>query len=297
MAELGVLIDGYSYFEGPRWHDGRLWASDFYTHQVLAISLNGSAEKMADVPGQPSGLGWLPDGRLLVVSMRDRKLTRREVDGTLAVHADLYEYCGGHANDMVVDSAGRAYVGNFGFDVMALAPIRATTVVRADPDGQVSVVADDLLCPNGMVLTPDERTLIVAETMGQRLTAFDVEPDGSLSNRRVWAALGEPPETDDFAAEMAKAVAAPDGIALDAEGAIWMADGLGNRALRVREGGEITDEVTAGGIGIYACALGGEDGKTLFMCAAPTFLEEQARANHQSRILTRRVDVPHAGLP
>jgi len=297
MADLGVLVDGYSYFEGPRWHDGRLWVSDLYTQQVLAISPDRVTEKMADVPQQPSGLGWLPGGRLLVVSMRDRKLLRREEDGSLIEHADLHGYADGHANDMVVDSAGRAYVSNFGFDLMAFAPIRTTSLLRADPDGTVQVVADDLLFPNGMVLTPDGRTLIVAETVGQRLTAFDVGPDGSLAGRRVWAAFGEPPTTDDIVAELAVAVAAPDGITLDAEGAIWAADALGNRVLRVREGGEIAAEISGGDFGMYACALGGDDGRTLFICAAPTFMEEQARANHRARILTCPVVVPHAGLP
>ncbi len=297
MAEARVLVHGYSYLESPRWHAGRLWASDFYTHQVIAIGMDGVVEKMADVPMQPSGLGWLPDGRLLIVSMRDRKLLRREHDGTLAVHADLHPKSDWHANDMVVDSAGRAYVSNFGFDLMALAPMRTTTLLRVEPDGSSHVVADGLLFPNGMVLTPDERTLVVAETLAQRLTAFDVGPDGSLANRRTWAAFGDPPESDDLVAGLAKAVAAPDGLALDAEGAIWAADGLANRALRVREGGEIVQEVTCGGLGVYACALGGRDGRTLFLCAAPTFLERRARASHKASIHTYRVDVPHAGRP
>lgn len=297
MAELDVLVDGYSYLEGPRWHDGRLWVSDFYTQQVIAVTPDGATAKMADVPQQPSGLGWLPDGSLLIASMRDRKLLRRGTDGTLSQYADLFGYADWHLNDMVVDSRGRAYVGNFGFDLMTLAPIRATRLLRVDPDGSVHVAADDMLFPNGLVLTPDERTLIVAETFAQRLTAFDVNPDGSLANRRVWAAFGDPPQTDDFLAELAGAVAAPDGIALDAEGAIWAADAFGQRALRVREGGEIVEEVSGGGFGVYACALGGDDGRTLFLCAAPTFAEDQARADHRARILTRRVDAPHAGLP
>jgi sugar lactone lactonase YvrE len=252
---------------------------------------------VADVPQQPSGLGWLPDGSLLIASMRDRRLLRRDREGTLTPYADLSGHADWHLNDMVVDSRGRAYVGNFGFDLMAFAPIRPTTLLRVDPDGSVHVVAADLLFPNGMVLTPDERTLIVAETMAQRLTAFDVTEDGSLEQRRVWAAFGDPPQSDDLLAELAGAVAAPDGIALDAEGAVWAADALGHRVLRVLAGGAIAEEVATGDFGVFACALGGDDGRTLFLCAAPTFAEEQARADHRARILTCRVRVPHAGLP
>ena len=153
--ELSVLASGYTYLEGLRWHEDRLWASDFYTEQVIAVDLQGRVEQICRVPQQPSGLGWLPDGRLLISSMKDRKVLRREPDGTLAVHADLSALTGGHINDRVVDAQGRAYVGNFGFDLMAGAPVATTTLVRVDTDGVAQVVADGLCFPNGTFITPD----------------------------------------------------------------------------------------------------------------------------------------------
>jgi sugar lactone lactonase YvrE len=296
-----VLVDGYSYLESPRWHDGRLWVSDFYTGRVLAISLDGTVETIVTVPEQPSGLGWLPDGTLLIVSMLDHRLLRLE-DGRLFEHADLSAFAHGNSNDLVVDAEGRAYVGDYGFDLDAFAPMRATGLVRVDPDGSASVAATDLLFPNGAVITPDGATLIISETAGARLTAYDIDADGSLRGRRVWASFGDPPQTDDTAAEFGKyaldtSTVAPDGLALDAEGAVWVADALHNRAVRVREGGEILDEVDGGEFGLYACALGGPDGRTLFLCAAPTFLRDKATVSHRARILTHRADVPHAGRP
>ncbi|MGT2429128.1 SMP-30/gluconolactonase/LRE family protein [Cupriavidus basilensis] len=178
--ELSVLTEGHTFLEGPRWHEGRLWLSDFYTHRVMAVSLDGTVEPIAEVPQQPSGLGWLPDGRLLIVSMRDRKLLRREADGSLSVHADLSAVASGHVNDMVVDQHGRAYVGNFGFDLMAGAPMRTASLARVDPDGTVTVVADGLFFPNGSVITPDGKSLVVGETLGNRISAFDLHADGSL---------------------------------------------------------------------------------------------------------------------
>src|SRR2546422_4303169 len=294
--ELEIVADGLSYLEGPRWHDGRLYASDFYNHRVVAITPGGSVETVVEVPHQPSGLGWLPDGRMLIVSMKDRRLLR--LDGAQMVeHADLSGLPGWHVNDMVVDGQGRAYVGNFGFDLMSLAPIVPAALIRVDPDGSASVVADDMLFPNGSAITPDGSTLIVAESVGQRLTAFDIAADGSLSNRRVWAAFGEPPDTTDCATAFGQIKVAPDGICLDAEGCVWFADAFGNRAVRVREGGTITDVVSAGDLGVFACMLGGDDGRTLFLCAAPTFVEAVASVDHQARLLACRVDVPHAGLP
>ena len=297
---VDTLVSGCSYLEAPRWHDGRLWVSDFYTRRVLAVSLDGTVETVAEVPGQPSGLGWLPDGTPLVVSMLDHRLLRIE-NGRLVEHADLSAFAGGDSNDLLVDEHGRAYVSDFGFDLDAFEPIRPTNLVRVDPDGSVTVVAEDLFFPNGMVLTAGG-TLIVAETVGGRLTAFDVRPDGSLGGRRVWAGFSDPPGSDDTAAEFAKYAAdpsavAPDGMTLDAEGAVWVADALHNRVVRVREGGEIVDEVGAGDLGVYACALGGPDGRTLFLCAAPTFLRAKASVDHRARLLTCRVDVPHAGRP
>jgi sugar lactone lactonase YvrE len=295
-TRLEVLAEGLSYLECPRWHGGRLFASDFYTQRVLAFQADGKAETIVEVPNQPSGLGWLPDGRMLVVSMKDRRVLRLE-EGGLVEHADLSGLAPWHCNDMVVDASGRAYVGNFGADIMGGADPAPTNLIRVDPDGSTHVVAEDMLFPNGSVITPDGATLIVAETLGQRLTAFDIASDGTLSNRRAWAAFGEPPTARDFAGVLAEIRVTPDGICLDAEGAVWFADALGNRAVRVREGGEITDEVSGGDLGIFACMLGEDDGRTLFLCAAPTFVEAIASADHQARLLACRVDVPHAGLP
>ncbi|MFI0448513.1 SMP-30/gluconolactonase/LRE family protein [Actinomadura sp. 6N118] len=254
MRSLDTLVTGGAFFEGPRWHDGRLWVSDFWRHHVLAVSLNGTAETVAEVPGSPSGLGWLPDGTQLIVSMMDNQVLRLE-NGKPAVHADLSSYSGGGtANDMVVDAEGRAYIGCV--DYMAWDEQPTTVLLRVDPDGGVAVVSDGMSFPNGPVITPDGSTLIIAESWAERLTAFDIQPDGSLAGRRVWADIPGSP---------------PDGITLDAEGAVWMADAGGNRALRVREGGEILEEISAGDLGVFACALGGEDGRTLFLCAAPTY--------------------------
>ncbi len=293
---LEVLAQGLSFLESPRWHQGRLWVSDFYTHRVLRFALDGSCETVVEVPQQPSGLGWLPDGPLLVGSMRDRRLLRLDPDG-LHLHADLAHLASWHVNDLVVDVQGRAYVGNFGFDLMGAADPAPANLIRVDPDGSATVVAEQMLFPNGTVITPDGRTLIVAESVGQRLTAFDIGPDGSLANRRVWAAFGEPPTATDFATAFSQVHVAPDGICLDAEGCVWFADALGQRAVRVREGGEIVDEVSTGQLGTFACMLGGEDGRTLFLCCAPTFFEHEASVNHRAQLLWCRVEVPHAGLP
>jgi len=297
MSELRTIVEGLSYLEGPRWHRGCLLASDFYNHRVVAITPDGAVATVAKVEHQPSGIGWLPDGSMLVVSMKDRRVLRLEGDGKLVEHADLSGLATWHCNDMVVDSQGRAYVGNFGFDLMGGADPAAATLIRVDPDGTAALVAKDMLFPNGMVISDDGRTLIVAESLGQRLTAFDIEADGSLTGRRVWAAFGEPPTATDFGGAMAQIKVAPDGICLDAEGCVWFADAFGNRAVRVREGGAIVDEVSTGDLGVFACMLGGADGRTLFLCAAPTFVEAVARADHQARLLAITVDVPHAGLP
>ena len=295
---IRTVLDGMSYLECPRWHDGRLYLSDFYTQRVLAVDLDGGgeAETVATVPEQPSGLGWMPDGTMLVVSMRDRRVLRVRDGGEPELHADLSELAPWHLNDMVVDAEGRAYVGNFGFDIMSGATIRSTGVVRVDPDGTAAVVADDLRFPNGTVIFPDGRTLVVAETLAGRLTAFDVGDDGSLANRRIWAQLGEVADTDDMGELIAAGGVAPDGIALDADGAIWAADALGGRVLRVREGGEIVEEI-APGTGVFACGLAGAEGRTLVMCAAPSFAEHERRDTREAQLLACDVDVPRAGLP
>jgi sugar lactone lactonase YvrE len=291
---LETLVGGGAFFECPRWHEGRLWVSDYWRYQVLAIAPEGTTETVAQVPGAPSGLGWLPDGILLVVSMLDTKLLRVE-NGSTVVHADLSAHSGPQSNDMVIDAAGRAYVSTIDFE--AFADMATTNLVRVDPDGSVSVAADGLLFPNGSVITPDGATLMVAESWAQRLTAFDLRPDGSLANRRDWARF-DPPDAG-TSGQPAGWGCAPDGIALDAEGAVWVANDANKRALRVREGGQILEELRVGDLGVIACALGGDDGHTLFLCATPDFRlpPEEAARTRPARILTCRVDVPHAGRP
>ncbi len=293
--DMSVVLEGLSYLECPRWRDGRLWVSDFYTNQVLSTDGRGDTRVMAEVPGQPSGLGFLPDGRALIVSMRDHRILVRDDSGRLTEHADLSGAVPAVLNDMVVDERGGAYVGNFGFDLMGGAPLRHTTLTRVDPDGTVTTVADDLGFPNGMVILPGG-VLVVAETFAARLTAFDIADDGTLANRRVWARFGEPPSTDDVEAAVGQLEVAPDGICADAEGAIWVADALHARLIRVQEGGRILDEITAK-MGVFACMLGGADGRTLFACAAPSFAEHERRAAREAELLAVEVEVPHAGLP
>jgi sugar lactone lactonase YvrE len=293
--ELMVALDGYSYLECPRWRDGRLWVSDFYTNRVVATDGRGHTEVMAEVPGQPSGLGFLPDGRALIVSMRDHRVLVRAESGQLIEHANLSGVVSGMLNDMVVDERGRAYVGNFGFDLMGGGALRHTTLTRVDPDGTVTTVAEDLGFPNGMVILP-ARELVVAETFAGRLTAFQIGEDGGLRNRRVWAQFGETPQTEDVGEAVQRLQVAPDGMCADAEGAIWVADALHARVLRVREGGQVLEEIPTG-TGVFACMLGGDDGRTLFLCAAPSFAEHERRSAREAQLLAVRVDVPHAGLP
>lgn len=277
---ISVLKADLLFPEGPRWHDGRLWFSDQHLHRVYAMDERGNCETLFEVPGSPSGLGWDSRGRLLVVSMQDRKLLRLE-DGKLRELADLSDVADFHCNDMVVDRKGRAYVGNFGFDLWGHAPPSPTRVVLVEETGSVRVVAENLMFPNGMVITPDDKTLILSETYAGRLLAFDVEPDGSLSGQRVWAELNEP----------------TDGIALDAEGCVWVAVPLcPGRFLRVAAGGEIKQRIDVEDHGAYACMLGGSDGRTLFLLEArdgqPTRMEPG-----NGRVRSLRVPVPHAGLP
>jgi sugar lactone lactonase YvrE len=279
-SELTVLLDGRAFLEGPRWHEGRLWLSDMHTHHVLALDTDGKVETIVEVPNQPSGLGWLPDGRLLIVSMTDRKLLRLE-GRKLELHADLSGLASFDCNDMVVDGLGRAYVGNFGFDLNARADFKPAELILVPPDGAARVVADDLRFPNGTVITPDGSTLIVGESFGGRLSAFDIEPDGSLSGRRVWAQLDG---------------SVPDGICLDAEGAIWVSSPVSNEVLRVREGGEITRRIATETQAI-ACMLGGADRCTLFVLTSSTTEPDAAREQLSARVETLVVDVPGAGYP
>jgi sugar lactone lactonase YvrE len=294
--EISTIVTGMSYLEGPRWHDQRIWFSDFYTYRVYSAAEDGSDVRVeAEVPQQPSGLGWLPDGRLLVVSMRDARVLRREPDGTLVCHADVSGYVGGLLNDMVVDSRGRAFIGEFGFDLMGGADLRPGSLLRVDPDGTVTKAAGDMWFPNGSVITEDG-TLLVCETFGNRITAFDIAENGALANRRTWAQFGELPADRELEKVLPQVVVAPDGCCLDADAQLWVADGIGNRVIRVRRGGEITEEIRPG-TGVFACMLGGADGRTLFACTAPDFAEEARKNAREASLVTARVDTPRAGLP
>ena len=281
MTTPKVVAEGLSFPEGPRWREGALFFSDFYRQTVFRLPPGGALEPVATVPNQPSGLGWLPDGRMLVVSMIDRRLLRQEKDGALVEHANLFDLAGWHCNDMVVDGDGRAYVGNFGFDTHGGGEQKLADMICVEPDGSAAIAAEGLAFPNGTVITPDGGTLIVGETRGKRLTAFDRAADGTLSNRRVWADLG-----DNF----------PDGICLDAEGAVWVADPRNNETIRVREGGEIAMRVSTGRFGSFACALGGDDRKTLYICTC-TGSGPHAAERRDGRIEALRVGVPGVGWP
>lgn len=300
MAErdVQVLYEGGGFFEGPRWRDGLWWVSDFYRHQVATYAPDGTETVRVTVEAQPSGLGWLPDGTLLVVSMKDHKVLKVAEDGTTSVHADISAHCGGHANDMVVDRHGHAFVGNFGFDLMGGGAPAGAPLVRVDPDGTVSVAAEDVMFPNGTVISPDGSTLVVGETMGNGFVAFDLADDGTLSNRRDWARFGEVPTGGDVVEALAAITVAPDGCTLDAEGHIWAADALANRAVRIAPGGTIVEELRVpGDLGVYACQLGGGDGRTLLLCSAPDYFEQNRSVAREAVLFTTVVDVPHAGLP
>jgi len=296
MAKFETLVSGLSLTECPRWHDGRLYFSDFYTQRVLAVGLDGTLETIAEVPGRPSGLGFLPDGHMLIASMRDRKIMRLERNSSLVEYADLWSLAPWHLNDMLVDYQGRAWVGNFGFDLMGGAKVTTTNLICVDGDGCARVAAEGIGFPNGMALTPDGCTLIVAETMMNRISAFDVA-SGRLGERWTWAAFGDSPTSDVVAERLSQVDVAPDGICLDAEGAIWVADAKEGRLIRVAEGGHILEERKIDGMSAFACMLGGDNGRTLFACVAPTFDEAKATRNHCAAIWMTHVDVPRAGLP
>ena len=296
--ELTTLLEGGAFFEGPRWRDGRWWVSDFYRGTVSTVTTDGAEEIVLEVPGQPSGLGWMPDGSLLVVSRKDFKVLRRTPDGEVTEHADLSGLAAGHLNDMVVDASGRAYVGNFGFDLMSGADPASTDLIRIDPDGAVTVAASDLWFPNGTVITPDGGTLIVGETVAARYTQFSIAPDGSLTDRVVWGQIAPEPSYESFERTLAELEFAPDGCTLDADGCIWSADADGGRVARLARGGEILEAIPSPeGLGVFACMLGGEDGRTLLICAAPDFLEHRRMDKREGVLLTTTVEVPHAGLP
>ncbi|MGA3043168.1 MAG: SMP-30/gluconolactonase/LRE family protein [Bryobacteraceae bacterium] len=276
-----TILDNLVFPECPRWHDGALYFSDMHDGIVWRLAPDGSAEKVLEVPALPAGLGWLQDGALLVVSMLDRRVLRLTSQGPVTF-ADLSGIAAHPANDMVIDREGRAYVGNFGFDLNGGESPRATVLLRVDPDGQVHVAADEMMFPNGAVITPDGGTLVVAETFANRLTAFDIAPDGALAHRRVFARLDR---------------LMPDGICLDAEGCIWVASPGANKVLRVRPGGEIATEIPLPGRDSFACMLGGAGGRDLFICTARDYLPARTREQRAGRIEKVTVDVPGAGLP
>jgi sugar lactone lactonase YvrE len=276
-----VVVDALAFPEGPRWHEGRLFFSDQHDRRVVRMDPSGTTDTVVEVPEQPSGLGWLPDGRMLIVSMRDRRVLRLE-NGDLVEHADLSTLATGECNDMVVDAHGRAYVGNFGFDMYGGEDARETCMIRVDPDGTASVAADALAFPNGTVITADGGTMIVGESYGGRLTAFTIGADGALGERRLFAQLQG---------------AVPDGICLDEQGAVWVACPLTGRVLRVREGGEVLDEIKVTNDFAFACMLGGDDRRTLYMCTAASSDPKATRDLRSGRIEAIEVDVPGAGLP
>jgi sugar lactone lactonase YvrE len=298
-ATCHTLIDGRTFVEAPRWHEGRFWFSELYTHSVMSAEEDGSDLQLeALVPGQPSGMDWLPDGRLLVTSMKDRLLLRREHDGTMVVHADLSQCTGGFCNEVIVDKQGRAYVGDFGFDLDGGGPLVPASIHRIDPDGAITKVAGDLYFPNGCVLT-DDGQLIVNETFGNRVSAFDLTEDGDLVNRRTWAEFGDLPPAGATLEPWSQFAVCPDGMCRDAEGALWIADLSSRKVLRVAEGGAVLAEVDPGMMP-FSATLGGEDGRTLFICAAPDGDVEARTSTTLAAILTVRVDVPaasHAWTP
>ncbi len=282
MTEPQMLITGIAFGESPRWHDGRLWFADWGAQELIAVDLEGRSEVVVRVPSFPFCVDWLPDGRLLIVSARDRLLLRREPDGSLATHADLSGLSDYPWNEIVVDGRGTAYVNNIGFE-FPCGEFAPGTVALLAPEGSVRQVADGVAFPNGMAVTPANSTLIVAESYANKLTAFDIAEDGGLTNRRVWADLGD---------------GVPDGLCLDAEGAVWYADVPNKRCVRVREGGEVLQTIDLDR-GCFACMLGGPDGKTLFL-VVQEWRGMQSAADEEERtgqILTAPAPAASAGWP
>jgi sugar lactone lactonase YvrE len=281
VSELQTLMTGIAFGESPRWHDDRLWFSDWGTQEIIAVDLEGESEVIVRVASFPFCIDFLPDGRLLIVSASDRLLLRREPDGPLVTHADLSTLSEHPWNDIVVDARGNAYIGNIGFDFPE-AQFAPGTLALVTPDGSARQVADGVAFPNGIVVTPDNSTVIVAESYANRLTAFDITADGSLSNRRMWAELGG---------------GVPDGICLDAEDAVWYGDVPNKRCVRVREGGEVLQTIALDR-GCFACMLGGPDGKTLFMVAQVwSGMESTAEGERTGQLLTSPAPAVSAGWP
>jgi sugar lactone lactonase YvrE len=281
-SDVQTLMTGLVFGEQPRWHEDRLWLSDWGTQEVIAVDLEGKSEVILRGKSFPLCVDWLPDGRLLVVSARDGLLLRREPDGSLVTHGDLGSASDPPAgNELVVDGRGNAYVNGGGFDLMAGEAFAPGVVTLVSPDGSARQVADGMAFPNGMLVTPDS-TLIVGESYAKRLTAFDIEPDGSLSNRRVWADLED---------------GVPDGICLDAEGAVWYADVPNQRCVRVREGGEVLQTIELDR-GCFACALGGADRRTLFMMATEwNGPEKMFQGPRTGQVLSVEAPAPGVGWP
>ena len=284
-----ILMDGLTFGEGPRWHEEKFYFSDFYSHKVFSLDMEGNSEVIVEVPAQPSGLGWMPDGTMLIVSMKDKKLLSFNKN-TLSEVADLSNLAGFHCNDMVVDDQGNAYIGNFGFNTYSGEEIRPANLILVRPGEDPCLAADDLLFPNGTVITPDGKTLIVGETYAARLTAFDINQDATLSNRRVWADFTLDADEGD--------IPLPDGMCLDAEGAIWVASPSTAEVIRVREGGLILDRISVE-TNAYACMLGGDDLKTLFICTsnASGVDPESALREKSGKIEIIKVEVAGAGRP
>ncbi|MFM5954404.1 MAG: SMP-30/gluconolactonase/LRE family protein [Novosphingobium sp.] len=292
--QIGTLAEGIYFGEGPRWHEDRLWFSDFYSSRVCSVSLDGDLRTELELEGRPSGLGWMPDGSLLVVRMELREVWRRWPDGRFERHADLKAHSAFLCNDMVVDGQGRAYVGNFGFDLDAEIHARGAQSVIADhprtclalvqPDGSVSDAApgETFSFPNGMVIKPDGNMLVVAETLGGCLTTLDIGEDGTLSGRRVGAQTWP---------------RVPDGICLDASGAIWIANPLAPECALIAPGGEVLEVIETQGLPCYACMLGGPEGKHLFMLVAPSSDAIEAARAPLGKVLVTEVSAGRAGWP
>jgi sugar lactone lactonase YvrE len=281
VSELQTLMTGIAFGESPRWHDDRLWFSDWGAQEIIAVDLEGESEVIVRVPSFPFCIDFLPDGRLLIVSASDRLLLRREPDGPLVTHADLSTLSEHPWNDIVVDARGNAYIGNIGFDFPE-AEFAPGTLALVTPDGSARQVADGVAFPNGIVVTPDNSTLIVAESYANRLTAFDITADSNLSNQREWADLGG---------------GVPDGICLDAEDAVWYGDVPNKRCVRVREGGEVLQTIDLDR-GCFACMLGGLDGKTLFIVAQEwSGMESTADGERTGQLLTAPAPAAGAGWP
>jgi len=279
VSELQVLMTGLSFPESPRWRDDRLWISDWGAHEVIAVDLEGGSEVIVRVPSFPMCIDWLPDGRLLIVSASDGLLLRREPDGSLVTHADLTGLSPHSWNDIVVDGRGNAYVNNIGFDFPG-GEFAPGILALVTPDGSAWQVAEGVAFPNGMVVTPDNSTLILAESYGNKLTAFEIAPDGGLSNRRVWADLQD---------------GVPDGICLDTDNAVWYGDVPNRRCVRVREGGEVLQTIELDR-GCFACALGGTDGRTLFLIAND-WGANMANGARAGQALAAQAPAPAAGWP